>query len=159
MLTVLILIHLMVVIAMIGTVLLQRSEGGGLGVGQTGGFLSSRGTANVLTRTTAILATAFFATSLALSIVAGIERKPQSILQNNSEAPAEPTPGAPSTAPTTLGGRGILDLPQNQGQPAPQGQPPAQSQAPAPPRQSQTQPPSQSQPPARPSGQQAPQPK
>jgi preprotein translocase subunit SecG len=142
MLTVLILIHLMVVIAMIGAVLLQRSEGGGLGVGQTGGFLSSRGTANVLTRTTAILATAFFATSLALSIVAGLDRKPQSILQNNSETPAEQPPGQPpANAPTNLGGRGILDLPQ--GQQAPQGQP--QGQPAAPPQQSQSQPPGRSQ--------------
>jgi preprotein translocase subunit SecG len=138
MLTVLILIHLMVVMAMIGTVLLQRSEGGGLGMGQTGGFLSSRGTANVLTRTTAILATAFFATSLALSFVAGLDRKPHSILQNNSEAPAEQPSGPPPTsAPTNLGGRGILDLPQ--GQQAPQGQP--QSQPATPPQQSQNQPP------------------
>ena len=61
--TVLVVIHLMVVAAMIGVVLLQKSEGGGLGIGSTGGFLSSRGTANVLTRTTAILAGTFFATS------------------------------------------------------------------------------------------------
>ena len=80
--TVLIVIHLMIVLAMIGVVLLQRSEGGGLGVGQAGGFLSSRGTANVLTRTTAILATAFFAMSLVLSVVATMERKPASIMQN-----------------------------------------------------------------------------
>jgi preprotein translocase subunit SecG len=123
--TVLILIHLMVVMAMIGVVLLQRSEGGGLGVGQAGGFLSSRGTANVLTRTTAILATAFFATSLALSIVAGINHKPQSILQNTGGPPAEPLPGpsTPSPAAPASGG-GILDQLQKQGQP-PTGQPPA----------------------------------
>src|SRR5262249_31485326 len=80
MLTVLIVIHLMVVAAMIGVVLLQKSEGGGLGIGSTGGFLSSRGTANVLTRTTAFLAITFFVTSLALSILAGMDRKPRSIL-------------------------------------------------------------------------------
>ncbi|TMJ28923.1 MAG: preprotein translocase subunit SecG [Alphaproteobacteria bacterium] len=51
--TVIIVIHLMVVLAMTGVVLLQRSEGGGLGMGNTGGFLTSRGSANVLTRTTA----------------------------------------------------------------------------------------------------------
>ena len=56
--TVVIVIHLMLVLAMIGAVLLQKSEGGGLGIGSTGGFMSSRGTANVLTRTTAILAAA-----------------------------------------------------------------------------------------------------
>ena len=130
--TVLILIHLMVVMAMIGVVLLQRSEGGGLGVGQTGGFLSSRGTANVLTRTTAILATAFFATSLALSIVAGLYHKPQSILQNTSGPPTEQTPGPgipPPAAPA--GGNGILDQLQKQGQ-SPAGQPPAGQSTPRP---------------------------
>jgi preprotein translocase subunit SecG len=127
--TVLILIHLMVVIAMIGVVLLQRSEGGGLGVGQTGGFLSSRGTANVLTRTTAILATAFFATSLALSIVAGINHKPQSILQNTSGPPAEQAPGPTTPSPAApSGGNGILNQLQKQGQP-PAGQPPANQPA------------------------------
>ena len=69
--TVIVVIHLMVVATMIGVVLLQKSEGGGLGIGSTGGFLSSRGTSNVLTRTTAILAGVFFATSLVLSVLAG----------------------------------------------------------------------------------------
>ncbi|MGC1091300.1 MAG: preprotein translocase subunit SecG, partial [Pseudolabrys sp.] len=73
---VIIVIHLMLVLALIGVVLLQRSEGGGLGIGSTGGFMTSRGTANVLTRATAILAGLFFVTSLLLSILAGINRKP-----------------------------------------------------------------------------------
>ena len=68
---VIIVIHLMLVLAMIGVVLLQRSEGGGLGIGSTGGFMTSRGTANVLTRATAILAGLFFLTSLLLSIRTG----------------------------------------------------------------------------------------
>ena len=72
--TVIVVIHLMVVAAMIGVVLLQKSEGGGLGIGSTGGFLSSRGTSNVLTRTTAILAAIFFGTSLTLSVLAGWAR-------------------------------------------------------------------------------------
>jgi preprotein translocase subunit SecG len=78
-------------------VLLQKSEGGGLGMGGGGGgFLSSRGSANVLTRTTAILAAGFFLTSLALSIIAGIDRKPRSIIGNSPAEPAAPTaPGAP----------------------------------------------------------------
>ena len=58
---VVIVIHLMLVLALIGVVLLQRSEGGGLGIGGGGGFMTSRGTANVLTRATAILAGLFFA--------------------------------------------------------------------------------------------------
>src|SRR6476619_4487781 len=82
--TVIILIHLMIVLAMVGLVLIQKSEGGGLGMGGGGGsgFLSSRGTAIVLTRATAILAALFFATSLFLSILAGIDRKPRSILDS-----------------------------------------------------------------------------
>ena len=82
---VIIVIHLMQVLALIGVVLLQRSEGGGLGGmgggGGGSGFMSSRGTANVLTRATAILAALFFVTSLLLSILAGINRNPTSILQ------------------------------------------------------------------------------
>jgi preprotein translocase subunit SecG len=79
--TVVIVIHLMLVLALIGTVMLQKSEGGGLGIGSSGGFMTSRGTANVLTRATAILAAGFFVTSLVLSIIAGHERKPTSIIQ------------------------------------------------------------------------------
>ncbi|MGA9949750.1 MAG: preprotein translocase subunit SecG, partial [Xanthobacteraceae bacterium] len=63
---VLIVIHLMLVLALIGVVLLQKSEGGGL-VSSSSGFLTGRGTANVLTRATALLAAGFFLTSLALS--------------------------------------------------------------------------------------------
>ena len=108
---VLILVHLMIVLAMIGVVLLQKSEGGGLGIGSTGGFLSSRGTANVLTRTTAALAVIFFTTSLLLSILAGWDRKPRSIIQN-TDAPTQ------QQAPQGEGG-GVLDtLRQQEQQPA-----------------------------------------
>lgn len=96
--TVIIVVHLMIVLALIGVVLLQRSEGGGLGIGSSGGgaggFMSSRGTANILTRTTAFLAIGFFITSLVLSWVAGYSRKPASILDG---APAsQSVPGAPA---------------------------------------------------------------
>ena len=86
--TVVILIHLMIVLAMVGLVLIQKSEGGGLGMGGSGGggFLSSRGTANVLTRSTAILAALFFATSLFLSVLASYDRKPKSILDSGTPA-------------------------------------------------------------------------
>jgi preprotein translocase subunit SecG len=118
--TVVILIHLMIVLAMVGLVLIQKSEGGGLGMGggSGSGFLSSRGTANVLTRATAILAALFFATSLFLSILAGVDRKPHSILDSSG------TPSGPS-APAS--GGGLLD--QLKGG-APQ-QAPATPQAPA----------------------------
>jgi preprotein translocase subunit SecG len=99
--TLIIVIHLMIVIAMIGFVLLQKSEGGGLGIGSTGGFLTSRGTANVLTRSTAILAGAFFATSLILSILAGLNRHPASILQSGGGTPQAPVSGG---APAQPGG-------------------------------------------------------
>ena len=90
---VVIVIHLMLVLALIGVVLLQKSEGGGLGIGSTGGFMTSRGTANVLTRATAILAGLFFATSLMLSILAGINRKPTSILQGGRQRADRAGPG------------------------------------------------------------------
>ncbi len=112
--TVLIIIHLMIVTAMIGVVLLQRSEGGGLGIGGGGGFMTSRGTANVLTRATAYLAGAFFVTSLVLSILAGWDRKPRSILDSGG-APAQQVPGAP--APLAPPGGGVLDTLRQQSQP------------------------------------------
>jgi preprotein translocase subunit SecG len=109
---VIVIIHLMVVGAMIGVVLLQKSEGGGLGIGSTGGFLSSRGTSNVLTRTTAILAAVFFATSLVLSILAGWGRKPASIIQG------APVQQGPASAPQTPGGNVLDRLRQSEPQPA-----------------------------------------
>lgn len=108
---VIIVIHLMLVLAMVGVVLLQRSEGGGLGIGSSGGFMSSRGTANVLTRTTAILAGLFFVTSLALSIVASFDRKPSSIIQGGTPAPAQ----SPNAPPPLSGGGGLLDQLRGQG--------------------------------------------
>jgi preprotein translocase subunit SecG len=118
--TVIIVIHLMIVASLIGVVLLQKSEGGGLGIGSSGGFLTSRGTANVLTRATAFLAAAFFATSLVLSILAGFHRSPSSILQPSGgpTAPGAPAPG---------GSGGLLDQLQKQEQ-APAGPQVPQSQ-------------------------------
>jgi len=118
--TFVIVIHLMIVLAMIGVVLLQKSEGGGLGIGSSGGFLSSRGTANVLTRTTAILAGAFFATSLVLSILAGWSRAPHSIFGGaSSQTGAPAAPGAPAPGP---GGSVLDQLRQHEQEPvAPQG--------------------------------------
>jgi preprotein translocase subunit SecG len=95
--TVLIVIHLMVVLALVGVVLLQRSEGGGLGIGGGSGFMTARGAANALTRATAILAAAFFVTSLALSIIARYGASPIDILDR-----APPAVGG-------QGGGGVLD--------------------------------------------------
>jgi preprotein translocase subunit SecG len=78
---------LIIAIALIGVILVQRSEGGGLGMGTAGnnGLVSVRGTANLLTRTTAILATLFFATAIGLTVVAEIDRGSQSILQRAAD--------------------------------------------------------------------------
>lgn len=114
---VLIVVHLLIVIALVVVVLLQKSEGGGLGIGGgTGGFMSTRGTANVLTRATAFLAIGFFITSLVLSILATSNRQPRSILDQRVPGTTQPaTPGTPA-AP---GGGGVLDLLQQQRQQAP----------------------------------------
>jgi preprotein translocase subunit SecG len=103
--TVIIVIHLMVVAVLIGAVLLQKSEGGGLGMGGGAGFMSSRGTANLLTRTTSVLALLFFLTSLTLSWIASYDRKPPSIL-DTVPGQSQPAGGATPVAPT---GGGLLD--------------------------------------------------
>ena len=113
---VVIVVHLMLVLALIGVVLLQKSEGGGLGIGSTGGFMSSRGTANVLTRATAVLAALFFATSLILSILAGYNRKPTSILGGSSSAPTQGAPSVP--VPLSTPGEGGLLKQLQQGAPS-----------------------------------------
>src|SRR6266404_7613884 len=95
--TVAIVIHLMIVATLIGTVLLQKSEGGGLGAGGGAGFMSSRGTANLLTRTTAVLAFGFFLTSLFLSWYASFDRKPTSILDNSPASQSQSQPASPAT--------------------------------------------------------------
>lgn len=99
--TILLIIHLFVTLALIGVVLIQRSEGGGLGIGSSqgmGAFMSGRGTANLLTRTTAILATVFMALSLTLALMnRGTTGVAGSLLANPPPAstPA-PVPQAPA---------------------------------------------------------------
>lgn len=99
---VLILIHLFVAMALIFVVLLQRSEGGALGMGGggsgLGGLFSPRGAASTLTRTTAILGIVFFATSLALTMLTLGSRRPASIL--TPTVPGSQIPGTPGTPPT-----------------------------------------------------------
>ena len=98
----LLIIHLFVTLALIGVVLLQRSEGGGLGIGSSqgmGAFMTGRGTANLLTRVTGVLAVIFFVLSLLLAVLSRGTGQPRSIL----DAPAINTPAAPSlpAAPPT----------------------------------------------------------
>ena len=102
--TVLIAIHLVIVVALAGVVMLQRSEGGGLGMGASpSAFMTGRGQANLLTRTTAILGAAFFCTSLALAVVAGRGTAPKSGLDSVAPPPAtQNAPAAPAGAPNVL---------------------------------------------------------
>ena len=103
--SVVIVIHLLIVAALVVVVLLQRSEGGALGIGGGGGggggFLTGRSAANLLTRTTAILAAGFFITSLGLGILATQRSAPSDVLDN---VPAQTGSEAP-----TSGQGGILD--------------------------------------------------
>ena len=99
--TVLLIIHLFVTLALIGVVLIQRSEGGGLGIGSSqgmGSFMSGRGTANLLTRTTAILAVIFMGLSMTLALLnRGSSGPTHSIL--DTPAPATAPAPAPAKAP------------------------------------------------------------
>ena len=102
-------IHLFIAIAMIGVILLQKSEGGALGMGGGGmsGFMTGRSTANLLTRTTAVLAACFFATSIALAVLAASARAPRSLIDQGAPPasslpaplPASPAPATPAPAP------------------------------------------------------------
>lgn len=103
MITVLLVLHLFVTLALIGVILIQRSEGGGLGIGSSqgmGAFMGGRSTANLLTRTTAVLATLFMALALTLAILNRGASRVHSILDLPASAPvpASPLPAAPLPA-------------------------------------------------------------
>lgn len=89
---VLIVAYLLIVLALIAVILLQRSEGGGLGMGSnSNGLISVRGSANLLTRTTAILAALFFASAIALTVLSSVDRGTSSILDRASQGGETPT--------------------------------------------------------------------
>lgn len=95
---VLLVIHILIAIALVVVILLQRSEGGGLGIGSSGGmggFMTARGTANLLTRTTAYLAAAFMILSIVLAMSAGSPTKDRQ--RSIFDAPAPAAPAAPAT--------------------------------------------------------------
>lgn len=103
----LLVIHLFLAIAMVVSVLLQRSEGGALGIGgggPMGGLMTGRATANLLTRATAVLAACFMLTSLVLAILASAGRQPGSIMDvapaPGAVLPSEPVQPAQPKAPT-----------------------------------------------------------
>jgi preprotein translocase subunit SecG len=97
--TILLIIHLLIALALVGVILLQRSEGGALGIGGggMGGLMSGRSSANLLTRVTAVLAATFITTSLLLAIIASQQGAPRSILdQPTAPAAPAPEPAAPT---------------------------------------------------------------
>lgn len=100
-------LHVFVTLAMIGVVLIQRSEGGGLGIGSSqgmGAFMTGRGTANLLTRTTAILATLFFGISLTLAIMTrGTNARVHDVLANPGPVTAPALPAAPAAPASPAG--------------------------------------------------------
>lgn len=112
--TVLIAIHIMLVLALIVLVLLQRSEGGALGIGGGGGgnFMSARGAADALTKTTTIIAAGFFLTSIALGVIATRDNRTEGVLQR-VEGAAEtgvPTEGGAETSTPSSAGTLLDDL-------------------------------------------------
>ena len=104
---VLLIIHLFLALALIVVVLLQRSEGGALGIGggTMGGLMTTRGSANLLTRATGIIAACFIATSLVLAILSSANKEPTSILDRAAPAqtqPATPAPAQPAAPAVPL---------------------------------------------------------
>jgi preprotein translocase subunit SecG len=102
-------VHVLIAIALIGVILLQKSEGGALGMGGGGmsGFMTGRSTANLLTRATAILAAAFMTTSVLLVVMHNREHAPRSILEPSTPAgpaaPVVPVTPPPQTPPAEPG--------------------------------------------------------
>ena len=95
--TILLVIHVILVLALIATVLLQRSEGGALGIGGGGGgLMSGRAQANLLTRATAVLAGLFMLSSITLTLIATNRSDSESIVERIQSAPAEEAPAEPA---------------------------------------------------------------
>ncbi|HZY51565.1 MAG TPA: preprotein translocase subunit SecG [Devosia sp.] len=149
---VLLVAYLLIVLALIAVILLQRSEGGGLGMGgNAGGLMTVRGSANLLTRTTAILAALFFATAIGLTILSELDRGTSAILDNavtsgpqpstvldalsqmqgdtSSSAPAAVSSAAPTDPGLALP---VTPAPSDVTAPSSSAAPPASSAAPAP---------------------------
>ncbi len=100
MLNVLLVVHLLIAIALVGVILLQRSEGGALGIGGGGGLMTGRAAGNLLTRATAILVAGFFLTSMGLALISNERSKPSSLMDRapGSAAPASTAPAGSSTS-------------------------------------------------------------
>lgn len=98
----LLILQSLVALALIGTILMQQSEGGGLGVGgSSSGFMTARGAADFLSRSTAVLGGVFIVLSIVMAAIAGVSRGPTKIDTSlaNSAAPLEQPKSAPAQAP------------------------------------------------------------
>ncbi len=105
MITFLTVVHTLITLALVGVILLQRSEGGGLGIGggTGGGLMSARGAANFLTRSTTALASLFVLTSITLAVLAAGTNKDKLIDTSLAPVSSVPAPtAAPAQAPGTL---------------------------------------------------------
>lgn len=126
MFTFLLIVQTIIAAALVGVILMQRSEGGGLGVGgSSSGFMTARGAADFLTRSTAILGGAFIVLSIALAAIAGVSRKPATIDTTLANQVAPATPATGGALPGQPLGR---QQPQPQ---SPAGQAPANQTSPA----------------------------
>ncbi|MEI6486345.1 MAG: preprotein translocase subunit SecG [Sphingomonadales bacterium] len=103
MITFLLVIHGLITLALVAVILLQRSEGGALGIGGGGGggLMTARGAANLLTRSTTILAGLFIAMSILLAVLAAGSNKARVIDPTVAARAATPAPGAPAGAPAS----------------------------------------------------------
>ena len=109
---VILIVHLLLALALIGVVLIQKSEGGGLGMGG-GGAVTGRPPATALGKVTWVLAVAFIATSITLTIIAAQNAAGVSVLDRITDAPVR----VPEADPALLGGDGLLPPAQDDGQP------------------------------------------
>lgn len=111
--TILLVVMFIISVSLTGVILLQRSEGGALGMGGgNSGFMSARGAGNLLTRVTAILGAAFFICAIALTIAGNVERGSRSVIDADavgsiaigepSQPQAEQPAAAASAAPATM---------------------------------------------------------
>ena len=108
--SVVLVIHLILAMAIIALVLIQKSEGGGLGIGGgTGGLTTAQGAKNALTKATTICALCFFGTSLVLGVLAGTHSKQSSILDSLSQTPA-PLVGEGTTSEDVKDTAGKIDV-------------------------------------------------
>jgi len=130
MIVLLFVIHVAIAIALVGVILLQKSEGGALGMGGGGmsGFMTGRSTANLLTRTTGFLAIAFFVTSVMLVVLSNRTGAPRSLIDQGSAPSTQETPTAPaSTSPVPASPAPTAPAPAT---PAPEPAKPAEPSAP-----------------------------